>query len=76
VAQKFTRTTFPFRLASWTLLPCKSLNVTFGSSAKACGAELLADVPPPLHPETPAAVNAKNATNSKPIDLFFPIAIT
>src|SRR5580658_9726403 len=56
VPQKLTSTTLPFRLDSFTSFPCKSLNVTSGSSASVAG--LLAPPPegaPLLQPEKPAA---------------------
>src|ERR1700722_2318400 len=43
VAQKFTITTFPFRLASDTSCPCKFLKVTSGSSG--CGPLFAPDFP-------------------------------
>src|SRR5580693_8275885 len=58
VAQKFTSTTLPFRLDSGTLLPCKSLKVTFGALFR--DPDLASDLPlawlvPPEHPRIPTA---------------------
>src|SRR5580658_10309905 len=58
VAQKFTSTTLPFRLDSGTLLPCKSLKVTFGALFR--DPDLASDLPlawlvPPEHPRIPVA---------------------
>src|SRR5579862_54020 len=54
VPQKFTRTTFPLKLERATLLPCKSLKVTSGSSAREAAVvpeELPADLLLLVHPE-------------------------
>src|ERR1700679_3413810 len=50
VAQKFTITTFPFRLASVTSCPSKFLKVTAGSSGRASVAD--GDLPLAAAPET------------------------
>src|SRR5580700_3305493 len=50
VAQKFTTTTFPFKLASGTSWPCRSLKVTAGSSGRGpLAAEFVVPTPETLN---------------------------
>src|SRR5580693_7614226 len=66
VAQKFTMTTFPLRLARDTSLPCRSLKVTSGSSDKGFWvARLAAWLPLDLQPTKPAAAAASTITIRK-----------
>src|ERR1700691_2090917 len=76
VPQKFTSPTFPLKLASVTSFPCKSLNVTSGSSASAAGALVEpVDDDPPLQPENPSnTTENRTATRSVLTALFISIA--
>src|SRR5208282_1816865 len=64
VPQKFTSNTFPLKPESATLFPCKSLNVTFGSSASALGWVLPPEEAPPLQPEKPTVPIKQSATGN------------
>src|SRR5580704_17297029 len=69
VAQKFTSTTFPFRLASGMSLPARSLNVTSGSFGKApaaAGCRVL-DL---LQPGKFVATTDSRIANNRPVNAF------